>query len=281
MKFVFFGYDFSLPTLKRLVEDGHELLALYTFPCDNIFNFNKSIIAFGKHQEAPVHIQPPKPEEIAELIDKGAEFFLCCGYPYKIPPIDEKDAYGLNTHPTYLPTGRGLMPTPQIILKNPEAGGFTVHKLSPRFDAGDILYQAQIEVNDTTTVDSYSAEIAQRCPDALSNIINNLEDFWKNATPQDEHKASTFPPPTDATRTLHWRKGVKELDRILRAFGSYGCLSTINNRNHAIFAHNMIVEDHDYSPGTVVEATDTHKKIAVGTEPGERGFILLTNYKML
>ncbi|MEM7680003.1 MAG: formyltransferase family protein, partial [Pseudomonadota bacterium] len=267
MKFVYFGYDFSLPSLKRLVDDGNELIALFTFPCDNVFNFNKSITAFGTKQGVPVHIKPPKPKEIQELIDKGAEFFLSAGYPYKIPPIDEKKAYGLNCHPTYLPMGRGLMPTPIILLEEPDAGGFTVHKLTPEFDAGDILYQEKIEVNDETTVDSYSEDIAKRSPQALSKIIANLEETWTNAAPQDHNKASVFKQPDDAMRTLHWHRSARDLDRILRAFGTFGSLSHINGRTHAIFKHRTIFEPHAYEPGMVVEATDDYKKIAVGKTP--------------
>ena len=130
MKFVFFGYDFSLPVLQRLLDDGHELVALFTFECDNVFNFNREIIKTAQKQSVPFTMAKPTAEEIAYYTNEGAELFLSCGYPYKIPSIDESKAYSINTHPSLLPRGRGLMPSPHILMHEPEVAGFTVHKLT-------------------------------------------------------------------------------------------------------------------------------------------------------
>ena len=281
MKFVFMGYDHSLPTLKRLIKDGHEPLKIFTFPCDNVFNFNKKIIATAEKAGAPHSLEPITKDDIAELISQGAKCFLVCGYPHKVPPIDEGKAYALNVHPTYLPTARGRMPIPTIIIKNPEAGGFTVHKMTEEFDAGDILYQEHIRVNDTVTVDDYSKDVSEKCPAALSKVMANLPEYWNNAKPQDHEKATTAKTPTDATRTLHWHQNISQLDRILRAFGTFGCIAQINGRTYAIFEHKTEKENHDFPPGLVVDATEKTKKITAGRGEGEKGYITLKRFQII
>ena len=40
MKIVFIGYDYTFDLAARLIEDGHEIIKIYTFQCDNVFAFN-------------------------------------------------------------------------------------------------------------------------------------------------------------------------------------------------------------------------------------------------
>lgn len=275
MKFVFFGYDFSVHVAKRLIKDGHELIALFTFPCDQVFNFNDQLKTLAQNHNAPIHEDKPKAQDIENLIAEGAQLFLSCGYTYKIPPIDEAKAYGVNTHPSLLPRGRGLMPTPTIIMDERDVAGFTVHKLASDFDAGDILYQESISLSDKDTVDSYSAKIAQKSPAILSKIISNIGEYWAKATPQDQSQASTFKVPTEATRTINWDDDITRIDRVLRAFGSFGSLAMINGRKYGIFDHDIEQTTHDFPPATIIDASDTRIKIAA-----KGGFLTLKKFQI-
>ena len=276
MKFVFFGYDFSLPVLKRLIDDGHELISLFTFECDNVFNFNREIIKIAQEHSVPFTLAKPTAKDIEYFTNAGAQFFLSCGYSYKIPPIDESKAYGINTHPSLLPRGRGLMPSPHIIMHEPEVAGFTIHKLTQEYDAGDILYQEAITLTDQDTVDSYSGAIAQRSPEAISKVIAELPRYWGEAKPQDQSQASTFAAPTEAMRTLDWSKGITEIDKIGRAFGSFGSLAPIDGKMVAVFAYEIERRSHEYQAGEVIE--NAQDKITIATTDG---LVTLTKFMPL
>ncbi|MCK6417342.1 MAG: hypothetical protein L6Q57_00155 [Alphaproteobacteria bacterium] len=251
MDFVFFGYDLTLANARHLIAQGHHLRALFTFPCDNVFNFNREVMALGAELSIPVFEHAPQPADIANWQDQGAQVFLCAGYPFKIPPIDERRAYGLNLHPSLLPAGRGLMPVPHILLNHPEAAGFTVHKLAPRIDAGDILAQQSLPLHSRETVETYSARITLASPPLLARIFDDLSSFWTHATAQDETKASLFPPPDDALRTLNWTQPIARIDAIARAFGRYGCLAWVEGVQYVIYHLDTWAEPHNLRPGTV------------------------------
>lgn len=276
MKFVFFGYDFSLPVLQRLLDDGHELVSLFTFECDNVFNFNREIIKRAQNLNAPFTMAKPTAKDIEYFTAQGAEFFLSCGYPYKIPSIDESKAYGINTHPSLLPRGRGLMPSPHILMHELEVAGFTVHKLTPEYDAGDILYQEAITLTNKDTVDSYSAEIGRRTPEAISKVVADLPKSWDEAKPQDQSLASTFPAPTEQDRTLDWNDTIEKIDLIGRAFGSFGCLAPLQGKKIAIFAYEVEKQEHSAKPGDVVNKTNDQLTIAAAD-----GIITLTKFMVL
>lgn len=252
MKFVYFGYDFMLPAIKRLMNESHELIGIFSFPCDNIFNFNRETLKLAKEHNIPLTLENPKNSAMKSFINRGAECFIAAGYPWKIPPVDEASAYAINLHPSFLPKGRGIMPVPHIIMNHPEAAGFTIHKMVQQFDAGDILYQEKINCSEIETVDSYSNQIADKGADALSKIMKDLPDFWNKATPQKQTQSSWFPPPDDIMRTLDWQKPLKELDRIARAFGSFGSLAIINGQKYAIYDHDIQPQPIKQKPGTLI-----------------------------
>ena len=263
MKFVYFGYDFMLGCVRRLLDNGHELIGIFTFPCDNIFNFNQETYNLAQSLGIFVKDTPVQAEDIKQMIDSGVRCFLSAGYPYKIPPIDEGKAYGINIHPSYLPKGRGLMPTPTIIMKEPEAAGVTIHKLSQAIDEGDILDQKRLPLNSKETVESYSSRVALQAPDMIADVFSNLDSYWQNAFPQKEEEASLFPAPDDATRLLDWNSSLETLDKKARAFGRFGCLGHIGQDLWIIYDHDVWEEQHDYPFGTCVLDMPQQKVIAV------------------
>ena len=276
MKFVFFGYDFSLGALARLVQDGHELLAVYTFPCDRQFSFNDRIKEFAKECGVEAIEGKITPEEIKSLIDQGCEAFIAFGYVYKIPPIDEKKAYAINVHPSFLPKARGIMPTPHILLNDPKAAGITIHQMTQEYDAGKILYQEPFHVDSTTDIEVLSCRTAISGEQILSAIMKNLPKYWKKAKKQNEKLATSYKVPSDEMRTLDWNKPVKELLKIGRAFGHYGCISFIDGEKVAVFSFNGWEEKHKIEPGTIACVLPYELVVAC-----DNGFICLKDFIQL
>lgn len=277
MKFVYFGYDFMLPAIKRLIADGHELAGVFSFPVDNIFNFNNETKALAQEHGKPFTLQPAKDKHLQPYIDDGVECFLSAGYPHKIPPIDEKDAYAVNVHPTRLPKGRGLMPIPPIILNNiTDAAGITAHKMTQEFDAGDILVQRQFDLLPTETVETYTAKIAMRAPDMFSELMADLPGLWNNAAKQDQSQATYLKPPTNEERVLSFDNTVEQIDKITRAFGRFGSIVKINERFWVVFDCDVWKEKHDYRPGTAVAKMSREIVIAI-----KDGFICIKDYQLI
>lgn len=252
MKFVYFGYDFMLHAITRLVDEGHELAGIFTFECDNLFNFNTGAHALATELNATITEDKPTPEALQKFIDNGVTCFLCGGYPYKIPPIDESKAYGLNVHPAYLPKGRGIMPTPFIIIGAPEAAGISIHKLTQNFDAGDILAQEKFTLTDSDCVETYSARVAMRAPHMLSAIFKDMPNAWNNGVPQDESKATHFTLPTDKMRMLDYTKPVSEINKTARAFGRFGSITQLNNQFYVVYALSVWEENHGHNTGDII-----------------------------
>ena len=263
-----------LGAVHRLLRDGHELAGVFTFACDNVFNFNRETLALAKQLGVPAVLSPPQDLHIDGFLDKGARCFLAAGYPFKMPPIDETRAYGINMHPSLLPQGRGLMPTPHIIMNAPQAAGLTIHKLTAEFDAGDILAQQAFKIGECETVETYSARCALLGPNMLSNVMADLPGHWLKAKPQSEKKATHFPPPGDDMRLLDWADGIEKIDRTARAFGRFGSLARFDDALWVVYHLDCWADRHNHTPGTVVLRAS--REIVVAARDG---FVCLKDFQ--
>ena len=274
MKFIFLGYDFMLPVAQRLIDDGHTLIGIMSFECDQVFNFSTNCQTLAQNLGIPFIQSPVTDIHIDSFLGQDAKLFIAAGYPFKIPPIDETKAYGINIHPSCLPRARGLMPVPHILMaRDHNAAGFTIHKLSPKFDQGDILAQHKINLLPGETVETYSAKILHTAPDLLSKTIENIEKSWVNAKPQNKKNAYTAPLPTDAMRTINWNDPIGKIQRMADAFGRFGCLAQIENRLLSVYELHSWKEKHAHAPGACLVAQQ--KLITIAAKDG---FICLTDF---
>lgn len=279
MNIVFFGYDHSLDIAIRLIEDGHTISHIFTFPCDNIFAFNQQTINLAQTYNIPCTDQKITATDIETLIaDHKPDLFLCCGYPYKIPPIKNPAVIGLNLHPALLPRARGIMPLPYIIYYEPESCGLSLHKLSKNFDCGDILAQLPLTITQEDTVDTVTAKLGLLSPDFISNALKNLDKLISNTTPQEEDKASHYPPPSTEFRTLNWHDTPDNIARKLRAFGRFGVFTPITNnigQTQILITYQGFVwkSRHSYTAGKLIRSSP--REIVVATK---EGFTILTEF---
>ncbi|MGH1404789.1 MAG: methionyl-tRNA formyltransferase [Alphaproteobacteria bacterium] len=257
MKIVFLGYDYTLNIAQQILDDGHNLTQIFTFPCDNVFAFNTETHGFAQTHNIPISEKAITPEDVNSLIVQECSLFICAGYPHKIPVIPSEKAYGINLHPSLLPRARGVMPLPYIIMEDPSAAGFSVHKLEESFDAGDILYQEAIQINPHTDVETLSAKIAIKSPNAISQIISNLKEYWNSATPQDSDNASYYHAPSDKMRSLDFEQRVEKILKKGLAFGRFGVRASLKHNqntieNLAVFNLSGWIEPHNHATGTVL-----------------------------
>ncbi len=223
MKIVYFGYDLFYTCFEEILSNPEiEVMALYTFPTDNVVDFNEKVIAAAKRQNIPVYIGKVRAEDLERLWQNGCRLVISAGYAYKIPILERPDFRGINVHPALLPVGRGPWPMPQVILKGLKTSGVTVHKLSRGFDEGDILLQDHFPVSEDETLRTLTDKITTCARGLIADCLSRLDVLWQNAVPQ--IGGEYWPEPDDKDRTICKTMTVKTADRIVRAFGDFGVL---------------------------------------------------------
>lgn len=223
MKIVYFGFDLFADCFKRLLEiPSIEIMALYTFPTDDRFEFNREVIALAEKRGIPVHLEKITKEALEQYFDEGCDFTLSAGYIHKIPILERDNFKGINVHPALLPIGRGAWPFPCTILRGLTTSGVTIHKITDRFDEGDILLQRSVAVDPDETLDTLTEKCQRLAADMMEPLVADFNNLWSSATPQGE--GEYWAEPTDTDRTITPDMSDEQKDLIKRAFGSFGVI---------------------------------------------------------
>ncbi len=152
MNIVFMGTpDFSLPSLKILLESNHNILAVVTQPDKERGRGQKisftSVKQFAVEHNLSVY-QPEKLKGNQEFVDqmKALQPDLFVVVAFRILPKDifEIPEFGsFNLHGSYLPKYRGAAPIQWALINGETETGLTTFKLAEKVDTGNIYLAAK------------------------------------------------------------------------------------------------------------------------------------------
>jgi methionyl-tRNA formyltransferase len=261
MKIAYCGYDFFHACLIELLAGQYDVYRVFTFPCDNQFNFNLYIREICDKHNLPLTDLQVDEAVVKELEKEGCELIITAGYRYKVPDLTRSSMMGINVHPTLLPVGRGIWPLPGTILTDQHQSGVTIHKLSEEYDAGDVLLQQSFPLTTDERLESLSAKVQLVAKDLLLKVMADFDSYWVHSRPQ-TGDTSVWDMPDREQRTLSWQLPVKDLDRTCRAFGKFGCYATFNEQNWVVYGLTAWKQAHDFTIGSVVHKTNTEMIVA-------------------
>lgn len=155
MVLIFLGTPtFAVPTLERIVEAGHRVIAVFTQP-DRPRGRGGQVTASPVKEAAirlglPVH-QPERirrPEVIEQLKAMQPEAMVVVGYGQIIPQaiIDIPPRGIMNVHASLLPKYRGAAPIQWAIANGESRTGVTTMQIDAGLDTGDILLKWETEI---------------------------------------------------------------------------------------------------------------------------------------
>lgn len=167
-KLVFFGTeDFSLPSLKALVEHDFNVVAVITKP-DTPRGRSKQLVSpivksYAESVGIPVY-QPNKLADIHdELIRLEADAGVLVSYG-KILPQRTLDVFNpigvINVHPSLLPKYRGPAPIEAAIVHGDKMTGISIMRLTLGMDEGPVFAQMTIPLDGNVTRPTLTASLA-------------------------------------------------------------------------------------------------------------------------
>lgn len=148
MRLVFMGTpDFAVNSLERLIQDGHEIVGVFTQP-DKPQGRKMKLTPPPVKQLALTHdipvYQPDsfKNESQLELLrELNPEVIIVVAYGKLLPGyVLDLPKYGcINVHGSLLPKYRGAAPVQWMVLNGEQSAGVTTMYMDRGLDTGDIL----------------------------------------------------------------------------------------------------------------------------------------------
>ena len=196
MKILFMGTpDFAKESLEKIVDSGYEVVGVVAPPDRPKGRGMKMIACPVKEYALEKNLKIFQPEKIVnnkEFKDeiRALEPDLFCVVSYgKILPksfleIPTKGA--INVHPSMLPKYRGAAPIQWAILNGDKTTGVTIMYMNEKMDAGDIILQKEIEIDDNETTGELWDRLSTIGAEMLLDTVKNIDNGTVERKPQPE-----------------------------------------------------------------------------------------------
>ena len=225
MRIVFMGTpDAAVPTLRLCLEEGHEVVAVWTQP-DRASGRGYRVMAppvkqFALSKGLTVH-QPPrlKTEEVrSHFASHDADVALVVAYG-KILPADFLRAPQrgcINVHFSLLPLYRGAAPVNWAIVNGESYTGVTTMFMEETLDTGPILMQRRTRIREKETAPELTARLGLMGGDLLIETLERLDMITPR--PQHDRDATLAPMLTREDGAIRWKDDAYAIERAVRGF---------------------------------------------------------------
>lgn len=265
MRILFMGTpEFAVASLKRLVEDGHELCGVLTQP-DKPKNRGMKLIPtpvkeYALTQNLPV-FQPQKArdgEAMSIVRQLDPELIVVAAYGKILPEeLLNYPKYGsINVHSSLLPKYRGAAPINWAILNGEAETGVSIMYMVAALDAGDVIAQARTPIGPDEDAQTLTARLAELGAVTLSETVTALENGSAARIPQDESAFTYAPMLSRELSPIDWTRSAHAINCQIRGLIPWPAASTdaVTGETMKIFRSVETGEETAAKPGTVLAA---------------------------
>ena len=219
-KIVFMGTpEFSVPTLKLLLKSEHRILAVYSQPPTKAHRGQKisssSVENFAKKKALNVRtpLTLDSDEEYDFMKNLKPDIVVVIAYGKIIPKRFLNLAkYGfINVHASLLPKWRGAAPIQRSIMNLDSETGISVMKVVEELDAGPVMYQAKIVINENTDTQTLTQVLSQLGAKALLDSISKIENGKAKFKEQNHNQATYAKKISKAEGKIEWNESAKKV----------------------------------------------------------------------
>jgi methionyl-tRNA formyltransferase len=226
MRVVFWGTpDFGIPTLEAIIHAGHDVVGVVTNP-DRPRGRGRRLQPSevkAAALDAGLHLlQPERPkgdEFLRELAELEPEISVVAAYGHIL--VDEVLALpvhgSVNVHASLLPELRGAAPVNWAIIRGHRQSGVTIMRMVREMDAGSILLQSAIPIDDEMTAGELYGRAAALGAPMTVEVLAAISGGTHTETEQDDALATYAPKlgredarldwALEATRVANWIRG--------------------------------------------------------------------------
>jgi methionyl-tRNA formyltransferase len=259
----------AVPTLERLIADGHEIATVYTQP-DRPSGRGQRLAAppvkqlaieHGLEIRQPLKIKTDEAFEEFRALDADAVIVVAYG---RILPERWLSAFphgAINVHFSLLPKYRGAAPVNWAIANGETETGVTTMQMDAGLDTGDILLQRSVPIG----LEENAVDLLERLSVLGADVLSETLGSLTTITPRiQDHSAATLAPILKKEDGLiDWTRPAIEIANRVRGFQPFPTSFTFLNGGR-LTIWRAAAGDSGGRPGEVTHATGDELAIACG-----------------
>lgn len=276
MRIVFMGTpEFAVASFNSLIEAGHHIIGVVTQP--DRPKGRKQILT-----EPPIKVlakehgieifQPERirnKEAIAHVLKWEPELIVTAAFGQIIPvELLEAPKYkAINVHASLLPKYRGAAPMHQSIIQGETETGITIMYMVKELDAGDILTQVKVPIEEDDTVGTLHDKLSIAGAKLLVETVELIEQGKIKPIKQDDSLATFAKTLKREDELIDWNKSSKDIYNQIRGLNPWpGAFTYFSNDVLKVWWSKPVAYKHDKEPGTILAADK--EQLLVATNDG-------------
>ncbi|MEH6938206.1 methionyl-tRNA formyltransferase [Bacillus sp. JJ664] len=275
-KIVFMGTpDFSVPVLRRIIEDGYEVVGVVTQP-DRPVGRKRVLTPPPVKVEALKHnipvLQPEKirlKEETDKVLALNPDLIVTAAFGQILPKeILESPKFGcINVHASLLPELRGGAPIHYSIIQGKSETGVTIMYMVEKLDAGDMLARVVVQIEEKDHVGSLHDKLSIAGADLLSETVPALLKGEITPEKQDESKVTFAWNIKREEERIDWSKSGEEIYNHVRGLHPWPvAYTTLNGEVLKVWWSEKVESHQNLTPGEIIEVQNDGIVVATGNQ---------------
>ncbi len=270
--------DFSLPSLKLLIEKTSHEIIVYTRPAKpqgrGLEIEPSPVEVFAKEKNLPLYMPGNlKDESTVHAIKKLCpDYIITCAYglflPKTILHIPKKAC--INIHPSLLPKYRGAAPINWTLINGDKETGTTIMFMDEGMDTGNILFQKKLEIFPHDNAETLAIRLASLSAECLIETLNGLERGTITPKPQNSSEATFAPLLKKELGKIDWSQSAEKIHNLIRGLYPWpGAYTLLDGRALKIFASEVLGEENskEKKSGTILLELAAGVVVTTGNHP--------------
>ena len=260
-KVIFMGTpEFAVPILQMLIENT-EVILVVTQPDKEVGRKKEKKFSPIKELAIKNNIETFQPIKIKEdykyILEKNPDIIITCAYGQIIPnELIETPKYGaINVHASLLPKLRGGAPIHHAIIDGYKKTGITIMYMSSKMDAGDIISQKEITINEKENVGTLHDKLSKIGTELLKETLPLIFEQKNERIKQNEEEVTFGYNITREEEKIDFNKTAEQVYNQIRGLNPFPLAYAILNEEETKIIEANINEKTIGKVGKITEIT--------------------------
>lgn len=265
---------FSVPILQALIdEETIEIVGVVSQP-DRKVGRQQIITPPPVKQLAMEHnltmYQPEKlsgSDEMKEILTLDIDLIITAAYGQYVPTklLNAPTHRAINVHASLLPKYRGAAPIHYAVLNGDEKTGVTIMYMEKEMDAGNIISQREIAINDEDDTGNLFEKLSLVGRDLLMDTLPAIFAGENESIVQNEDEVTFSPMISKEQEKIDWTLTAREVFNHIRALRpAPGAYTILEDQRFKIWAAEVVEDNTSAEPGTIIFADTKEMYVACG-----------------
>ena len=231
LRLIFMGTpEFAVPTLKEIVERGHEVVAVYTRAPKPAGRRGLELTPSPVEREArrldlpvltPATLREAEVQAALAAHEAQAAVVVAYGLILPKPILDAPPLGCFNVHASLLPRWRGAAPINRAVMAGDTETGVAVMRMEAGLDTGPVAMIEKVPIGPDTTAGELHDRLARLGADLMGRALGALERGALSIEPQPE-AGVTYAAKIDRAETrIDWRAPWRQVHDHIRGLSPF------------------------------------------------------------